>query len=71
MAEQQTEPVARRGSGTLEGKVAIITGGDSGIGRTVAREGADNAIVNRNEHDDASYMSGQVLHSNGGEIVES
>ena len=43
-----------RGSKKLEGKVAIITGGDSGIGRAVAvlyaREGADIAIVYLNEH---------------------
>jgi NAD(P)-dependent dehydrogenase (short-subunit alcohol dehydrogenase family) len=45
------------GSGKLEGKVAIITGGDSGIGRAVAeafaREGADVAVVYLDEHQDA------------------
>src|SRR5450830_1833889 len=46
------------GSGKLAGMVAIITGGDSGIGRAVAvlyaREGADVAIIYLNEHQDAS-----------------
>jgi NAD(P)-dependent dehydrogenase (short-subunit alcohol dehydrogenase family) len=46
-----------RGSGRLAGKKAIITGGDSGIGRAVAiayaREGADVLIAYLNEHDDA------------------
>ncbi len=46
-----------RGAGKLKGKVALITGGDSGIGRAVAigmaREGADIAIVYLDEHGDA------------------
>jgi NAD(P)-dependent dehydrogenase (short-subunit alcohol dehydrogenase family) len=46
-----------QGSGKLENLVALITGGDSGIGRAVAvlyaREGADIAIAYLNEHDDA------------------
>jgi NAD(P)-dependent dehydrogenase (short-subunit alcohol dehydrogenase family) len=45
------------GSGKLQGKVALITGGDSGIGRAVAvlfaREGADIAISYLDEHKDA------------------
>ena len=46
-----------RGSGRLAGKKAIITGGDSGIGRAVAiayaREGADVLIAYLDEHDEA------------------
>lgn len=46
-----------KGSGRLVGKKAVITGGDSGIGRAVAiafaREGADILIAYLNEHDDA------------------
>lgn len=45
------------GSGKLQDMAAIITGGDSGIGRAVAvlfaREGADVAVVYLNEHEDA------------------
>jgi NAD(P)-dependent dehydrogenase (short-subunit alcohol dehydrogenase family) len=46
-----------RGSGKLTGKAAVITGGDSGIGRAVAiafaREGADVLISYLSEHEDA------------------
>lgn len=46
-----------KGSGKLQDKVALITGGDSGIGRSVAvhfaKEGAHVAIVYLNEHEDA------------------
>ena len=45
------------GAGKLKGRVALITGGDSGIGRAtavaMAREGARIAIVYLDEHDDA------------------
>jgi len=53
-----------RGSGRLNGKKAVITGGDSGIGRAVAiafaREGADVLIAYLNEHDDAHEVKNLI-----------
>lgn len=52
------------GSGKLDGKVALISGGDSGIGRAVAiafaKEGADVAIVYLDEHSDAEETRAKV-----------
>jgi NAD(P)-dependent dehydrogenase (short-subunit alcohol dehydrogenase family) len=67
-AEMQVKPrfeaPAYRGSGKLEGMAAIVTGGDSGIGRAVAllyaREGADVAIVYLSEHEDAQETKRHV-----------
>lgn len=53
-----------RGSGRLAGKKAIITGGDSGIGRAVAiayaREGADLVIAYLDENEDAAEVKALV-----------
>lgn len=59
-------------SGRLKDRVAIITGGDSGIGRAVAvsyaREGAKVAIIYLNEDDDASKTK-KIIEDNGGICV--
>ena len=62
--QPRSEGRPRRGSGKLKGKAAIITGGDSGIGRAVAiafaREGADVAVLYLDEHDDAAETQRRV-----------
>ncbi len=65
-----------KAAGKLEGKLALITGGDSGIGRAVAviyaREGEDIAIVyllQEQSDADSSFIAGIVLQVMGGETT--
>ncbi|MEV4078404.1 SDR family oxidoreductase [Nonomuraea fuscirosea] len=52
------------GRGLLDGRKALVTGGDSGIGRAVAvafaKEGADVAIAYLSEHEDAAHTSSLI-----------
>ncbi len=61
-----------KGSGKLKGKVAIITGGDSGLGRAAAiafvKEGAKVVIPYYNEHRDAEYTK-NYIECMGGECI--
>jgi NAD(P)-dependent dehydrogenase (short-subunit alcohol dehydrogenase family) len=61
-----------KASGKLEGLCALITGGDSGIGRAVAilyaKEGAKVAIVYYDEHEDAKSAKAMV-EKYGGEVI--
>ena len=63
---------AHKGSGKLKGKVAIITGGDSGLGRAAAiayvKEGAKVVIPYYNEHKDAMDTK-NYIESLGGECL--
>jgi len=58
------EDARYRPAGKLAGKTALVTGGDSGIGRAVAvafaKEGADVAVLYLNEHGDAEETRRQV-----------
>ncbi|WP_119421926.1 SDR family oxidoreductase [Desertibaculum subflavum] len=70
--EPMFEAPAYKGSQKLQGKVALITGGDSGIGRAVAvlyaREGADIAIAYLSEHKDAAETR-QAVEREGGRCL--
>ena len=62
-----------KGSGKLEGKAALITGGDSGIGRSVAvlyaREGADVAIVYLPEEEVDAQKTAEHIEKEGGKSL--
>ncbi|MES2818206.1 MAG: SDR family oxidoreductase [Pseudomonadota bacterium] len=59
------EGEAYKAAGKLEGRVAVITGADSGIGRAVAlayaKEGAKVVVVYLNEHEDAAHTQREII----------
>jgi NAD(P)-dependent dehydrogenase (short-subunit alcohol dehydrogenase family) len=67
-SKMQPRPASKmreyRAAGRLEGQVALVTGGDSGIGRAVAiafaKEGADVAIAYLDEHSDARETAAAI-----------
>jgi NAD(P)-dependent dehydrogenase (short-subunit alcohol dehydrogenase family) len=67
--QPETQPPGYRSGRKLEGKKAIVTGGDSGIGRAVAvafaREGADVSIIYLSEHQDADEARREVEDAGG------
>lgn len=75
-SEMVPKPVIIRddyqGSNKLKGKAALITGGDSGIGRAVAvhfaREGANVAIIYLEEHEDAQKTK-EMVEGEGGKCL--
>lgn len=70
--QPQSELATHTGTGKLRQKVAVITGGDSGIGRAVAiafaKEGACVVISYLNEHQDAAETS-RLVEEKGGECL--
>jgi NAD(P)-dependent dehydrogenase (short-subunit alcohol dehydrogenase family) len=70
--QPRTNNSGHTGTGKLAGKVAILTGGDSGIGRAVAvayaKEGAKVVVSYLNEHDDAKETK-RLVEENGSECL--
>lgn len=57
-----------KGSGKLKDKVAVVTGGDSAMARgAMPYELASTFVFLAS--DDSSYMTGQVIHNNGGQVM--